>query len=142
MIDGATTRTMPRAGMAGDQYAFEVEVDNRIETPGGRSDGGRIWRPARFVLRLGKSTPWLFEAARARKRIDLTLHLFRQPDNRTPITQHFQYRIRQGTIVSIRIVQPDTLGRLLELRFAAPIRGPLAFGFACHFGLGLFRPAG
>lgn len=38
------------------------------------------------------------------------------------------------------LVQPDTLGRLLELRFAAPVRGPLALGFACHFGLGLFRP--
>jgi CRISPR-associated protein Csb2 len=38
------------------------------------------------------------------------------------------------------LVQPDTLGRLLELRFARPIRGPLALGFACHFGLGLFAP--
>jgi CRISPR-associated protein Csb2 len=36
------------------------------------------------------------------------------------------------------LTQPDTLGRLLEVRFAAPIRGPLALGFACHFGLGLF----
>jgi len=39
------------------------------------------------------------------------------------------------------LLQPDTLGRLLELRFAAPTRGPLALGFACHFGLGLFGPA-
>ncbi|MBI3371905.1 MAG: type I-U CRISPR-associated protein Cas5/Cas6 [Betaproteobacteria bacterium] len=39
------------------------------------------------------------------------------------------------------LVQPDTLGRVLELRFAQPIRGPLALGFACHFGLGLFVPA-
>ena len=39
------------------------------------------------------------------------------------------------------LVQPDTLGRLLELRFAQPVRDPLALGFACHFGLGLFTPA-
>ncbi|MEX1993629.1 MAG: type I-U CRISPR-associated protein Csb2, partial [Steroidobacteraceae bacterium] len=39
------------------------------------------------------------------------------------------------------LAQPDTLGRLIELRFAQPIRGPLALGFACHFGLGLFTPA-
>ena len=39
------------------------------------------------------------------------------------------------------VVQPDTLGRLLELRFARPVRGPIALGFACHFGLGLFTPA-
>ena len=38
------------------------------------------------------------------------------------------------------LVQPDTLGRLLELRFAKPVRGPLALGFGCHFGLGLFIP--
>jgi len=50
---------------------------------------------------------------------------------------HFhRFRRKRG------LVQPDTLGRLIELRFAAPIRGPLALGFACHFGLGLFRPAG
>lgn len=50
---------------------------------------------------------------------------------------HFhRFRRKRG------LVQPDTLGRLLELRFAAPIRGPLALGFACHFGLGLFRPVG
>jgi CRISPR-associated protein Csb2 len=38
------------------------------------------------------------------------------------------------------LVQPDKLGRLLEVRFAAPVRGPLALGFACHFGMGLFQP--
>ena len=38
------------------------------------------------------------------------------------------------------LAQPDTLGRLLELRFAEPVQGPLALGFGCHFGLGLFRP--
>lgn len=37
------------------------------------------------------------------------------------------------------LVQPDTLGRLIELRFEQPVRGPFALGFACHFGLGLFR---
>jgi CRISPR-associated protein Csb2 len=36
------------------------------------------------------------------------------------------------------LTQPDTLGRLLELHFAKPVRGPIALGFACHFGLGLF----
>jgi len=39
------------------------------------------------------------------------------------------------------LIQPDTLGRLIELRFAEPVRGPIALGFGCHFGLGLFAPA-
>jgi CRISPR-associated protein Csb2 len=38
------------------------------------------------------------------------------------------------------LIQPDPLGRLIELRFAAPVRGPVALGFGCHFGLGLFQP--
>jgi len=48
---------------------------------------------------------------------------------------HFhRFRRRRG------LVQPDTLGRMLELRFAGLVRGPLALGFGCHFGLGLFEP--
>jgi CRISPR-associated protein Csb2 len=48
---------------------------------------------------------------------------------------HFhRFRRKRG------LIQPDTLGRFLELRFVEPIRGPLALGFACHFGLGLFAP--
>lgn len=37
--------------------------------------------------------------------------------------------------------QPDTTGRLIELEFSAPVFGPLALGFGCHFGLGVFVPA-
>lgn len=36
--------------------------------------------------------------------------------------------------------QPDTRGSFWQIRFAQPLQGPLAIGFGCHFGLGLFRP--
>lgn len=36
--------------------------------------------------------------------------------------------------------QPDRLGSFWRIRFARPLPGPLALGFGCHFGLGLFRP--
>lgn len=36
------------------------------------------------------------------------------------------------------LVQPDVRGRLLELRFEQPVRGPIALGYGCHFGLGQF----
>ena len=50
---------------------------------------------------------------------------------RRPI--HFgRFRSRRG------LQQPDTLGRFLELTFEASFEGPLALGFGCHFGLGLF----
>jgi CRISPR-associated protein Csb2 len=38
------------------------------------------------------------------------------------------------------LTQPDTLGRLIEVTFEKPVRGPLALGFGCHFGLGVLRP--
>lgn len=90
---------------------FEVAMETgKRDVPGGsQSTGHRVWRPARFVLRLGKSTPVLFEGARKNRRVDLTLHLFRQADPRGAIQQHFQYRIEQGRVVSIRIVQPNVL---------------------------------
>lgn len=39
-----------------------------------------------------------------------------------------------------RLRQPDTRGQFLTLTFPEPVAGPIALGFACHFGLGLFRP--
>lgn len=39
-----------------------------------------------------------------------------------------------------RLTQPDTRGQFVTLTFPEAIDGPLALGFACHFGLGVFRP--
>ncbi len=36
--------------------------------------------------------------------------------------------------------QPDRQGSFWKITFVVPVNGPLALGFACHFGLGLFRP--
>ena len=50
---------------------------------------------------------------------------------RTPL--HFRrFRSKRG------LRQPDRRGTFLSLRFESPIQGPLALGFGCHFGLGLF----
>lgn len=48
--------------------------------------------------------------------------------------QYHRFRRKRG------LIQPDTLGRLIEVRFSEPVHGPLALGFGCHFGLGLFEP--
>jgi CRISPR-associated protein Csb2 len=60
-----------------------------------------------------------------------------QHGGRALCTLHF-HRFRRKS----SLVQPDKLGRLIELRFAHVLRGPLALGFGCHFGLGLFAPGG
>lgn len=36
-------------------------------------------------------------------------------------------------------VQPDRQGDFWRITFAEPVSGPLALGFGCHFGLGIFR---
>ncbi|HET8700185.1 MAG TPA: type I-U CRISPR-associated protein Csb2 [Nitrococcus sp.] len=53
---------------------------------------------------------------------------------RRPVHFH-RFRSKRG------LRQPDRIGRFYELIFPAPVLGPIALGFACHFGLGLFRPA-
>lgn len=49
-----------------------------------------------------------------------------------PIHFH-RFRNKRG------LTQPDTQGSFWRLTFEEPITGPLALGFGCHFGLGLFR---
>lgn len=50
---------------------------------------------------------------------------------------HFhRFRSKRG------LVQPDTQGSFWRIEFAKSIQGPLALGFGCHFGLGLFALAG
>jgi CRISPR-associated protein Csb2 len=43
-------------------------------------------------------------------------------------------RMRRGGI------QPDAAGGFFELTFNQPVQGPIALGWGCHFGLGLFSP--
>lgn len=88
-----------------------VEFEVAMEVPqaiGGTSRSGRrSWTPARFVVRLGKSTPWLFDAARSNKSLELTLYFFRQSTDTGELEQHFQYRLAKGRFVSLRLVHPS-----------------------------------
>lgn len=52
---------------------------------------------------------------------------------RQPIHFH-RLRNRHG------LAQPDRRGSFQRLTFPEPIAGPVALGFACHYGLGIFRP--
>lgn len=51
---------------------------------------------------------------------------------RRPIHFH-RLRSKRG------LAQPDTKGSFWRLTFSKPITGPLALGFGCHYGLGLFQ---
>jgi CRISPR-associated protein Csb2 len=53
---------------------------------------------------------------------------------RRPVHFH-RFRSKSG------LRQPDTKGRFVQLTFAEPFEGPLALGFGCHYGLGMFAAA-
>lgn len=53
---------------------------------------------------------------------------------RRPI-HYRRFRSKRG------LAQPDRQGSFWKLEFSEPVHGPLALGFGCHFGLGLFKPA-
>jgi CRISPR-associated protein Csb2 len=48
------------------------------------------------------------------------------------VLRFHRFRSRRG------LVQPDRTGAALYLAFERPICGPIALGFGCHYGLGLF----
>lgn len=50
---------------------------------------------------------------------------------RRPVHFH-RFRRRAG------LTQPDTRGSFWRVTFAEPVAGPIALGFGCHFGLGMF----
>ncbi|MDZ7752455.1 MAG: type I-U CRISPR-associated protein Csb2 [Gammaproteobacteria bacterium] len=53
--------------------------------------------------------------------------------DRYPLHFH-RIRARRG------LSQPDRHGSFWQIEFSEPIGGPLALGFGCHFGLGMFVP--
>src|SRR5699024_8061864 len=52
--------------------------------------------------------------------------------HRRPVHFH-RFRTKRG------LTQPDTRGSFWRLSFPEPVEGPIALGFGCHYGLGLFR---
>lgn len=58
-----------------------------------------------------------------------------QVGNQTRDTIRFhRFRSKRG------LNQPDRHGSFWRMTFAEPVSGPIALGFGCHFGLGLFKP--
>ena len=70
----------------------------------------------------------------SRLQVDLLPHLKIHGSPRRPLQFH-RFRSRGRERAS------DPHGALLRVRFPEPISGPLALGYGCHFGLGLFAAA-
>ncbi len=101
------------------EFGVSMDLPNSAATGVSRASGHMSWPPARFVLRMGKSTPWLFDAAKTAKKIELALRIFNRHHDTGEIQQVAQYRIKNGRISSIRILLPNT--ERAETAAAAPL---------------------
>ena len=91
--------------------------------------GGYAAEFRRLVNRIGLDRRFGFDAAEIKIRELQAVSL----GGTTRRVLHFHRFRSRG-----REAQYDTAGIFLDVLFPAPINGPLALGFGCHFGLGLF----
>jgi len=67
--------------------------------------------PARFLLRTGKSTPFIFNSmtsnSRSAVRIDLSLNIFEYQSSDSAVERTIQYRMNNGRNIYTRIHQPS-----------------------------------
>jgi len=113
VLFGEDTMTTAMGGTDVSNHIECTEFDVSMELPGvavqgaGRASGHMSWPAARFRLRVGKSTPWLFDAGRTAKKIELALRIYHQHDD-GQIEESTQFRIKNGRISSVRIKVPNT----------------------------------
>ncbi|AWK84920.1 type I-G CRISPR-associated protein Csb2 [Azospirillum thermophilum] len=92
--------------------------------------GGRCAEARRLLIRRG-----IVPADQAH-RLEVTEEKTIRINGRDRLPLHFhRFRASRGE------AQLDTAGTFLRITLPEAKRGPLALGYACHFGLGLFMPA-
>jgi CRISPR-associated protein Csb2 len=148
-MDADRQRILTRLGTLrsrnGSEWRLVLENAGTPAIAAGLTAGGTVWESATPYLH-----PW-----HTKKRFGIEEQLKREcrerglPEpvalealdevdvgrNRKRRPIHFRrFRNRHG------LTQPDRLGSFWRLVFPEPVTGPLALGFACHYGLGLFKP--
>ncbi|CBS87259.1 type I-G CRISPR-associated protein Csb2 [Azospirillum lipoferum] len=91
--------------------------------------GGHVAEARRLLVRRGIVTADQVDRLKIKERKSI------QIKNRVLLPLHF-HRFRSGRGEA----QHDAAGAFLRITLPEPHRGPLALGYACHFGLGLFVP--
>lgn len=130
----------------GSEWRLVLENVGNAAVGGSLTKRTAIWQSATPYLH-----PW-----HVKKRFDVAAQIMRECRERglpEPVALERLPSVEVGhrvrTAVHFRRVrdqrvlhQPDRLGSCWRLTFPEPIEGPLALGFGCHFGLGLFKPVG
>lgn len=146
-------RTWTKGGVGELQLALAgegaLEELHRLSTPLnheigrllGHRGGARRWIsltpfvPPRYEKKTGKKNDLMCQvnaelASRGMPAAEAR-HLRWNRDDTRPLRHFVRCRQRGG-------LPPRDIGYALELTFAEPVRGPIALGYGCHFGLGLF----
>jgi CRISPR-associated protein Csb2 len=144
-------RTIFRSGSRPDVHLSLIEprVGNASESP--LFAEARRWRSVtpfslpRFPNRGGGKPPRPRDLPEGQLRRELGLRGLPEPVSIRPVEGYAvpcERVIRWSEFETTR--RNGTHGNGLagfEIEFAEPVRGPIALGFGCHFGLGLFLPA-
>ena len=89
----------------------------------------------------GTSASWTHRSRRRggfRTQVDLVPFVEVHGNRRRALQYHrFRSRGRERAEDAVRIGS-DPHGALLRVHFPEPVSGPVALGYGCHFGLGLF----
>lgn len=145
----ASMSARPQRVYCGRGGAWDVALEAYGPAEQLQGSGGALGRARRWVSLTPYLHPWHakpgFGAAEQLRR-EIGRRGLPAPAaiTRLPAIEPAGRRLRPVDFHRIRdkrgLVQPDTRGSLWLLDFPEPVAGPLAFGFGCHFGLGLFVP--
>ncbi len=146
MQQQALTRLRHIRNQRGGEWGLVLESLGNVEAGGSLTEKNTVWESITPYLH-----PW-----HAKKRFDIKDQIRRECHERglpelVNLERHETVVVEAGSRQRHPIhfkrfrhrknlTQPDRQGSFWRLTFTKPIQGPLALGFACHFGLGLFRP--
>ena len=141
-------RIVERAGKLwsrdGGEWRLVLENIGRTRIASALTQSSRVWESITPYLH-----PW-----HVKKRFDVAAQIKRECRERgltEPVALERLERIPVGSQMRRPIDfrrfrskrglnQPDRQGSFWRVTFAEPVCGPLALGFGCHFGLGMFKP--
>jgi CRISPR-associated protein Csb2 len=118
-------------------------IGAKLEGLIGPKTGARIWTslapfvPPRFLKKSGRRNDLISQVndeLSSRELPEATVSVI-------PWYSEGAHKLRHYILVRKRATPPQDVGYLLGLKFAEPVSGPIALGYASHYGLGLFAAA-
>ncbi len=134
--------TLVGIGALSDLLAFSGAIGQAMRRIMGGETGATTWVsetpfvPPRFQKPCGKnSLEGQVQAELASRGFPPAISIQRMDTHLSDLARRLRHYVRARRRAS---PPPVDAGHVLQLNFADPVRGPLALGYASHFGLGLF----